>query len=147
MQLTLDSILPYALLGGGLLIGYHLLKNQQPPELSNASNTIDYPGFPQVGIETVDPLDMDDQDIWPHPYNHPKIPRYVGAPAYFQNSIPMDEQFYTDDVWYDKNLPPLLVKVSQNQPTSETYSHHHFYFENNEPEPTPLANGIFKNIV
>ena len=146
MQLTLDSILPYALLGGGLLIGYHLLKNQAPPEMSNATNTVDYPGFPQVGIDQVDPLDMDNQDIWPHPYAHPKIPRYVGAPAYFQNSIPMDESFYTDDVWYDKNLPPLLVKVSQNQPTAETYSHHHMYFEAPEPEPTPLDNGIFKNI-
>lgn len=146
--MQLDDLIMPAMVAGGLLLGYHILmSNKEAPELSAVGNTIDYPGFPQVGIEPIHELPNDNQDIWPHPYNHPKIPRYVGAPAYFQNSIPMDEEFYAgaQDVWYDKNIPPLLVKVSQNQPTSETYSHHHFYFETDGPEVSPIEVGNFKN--
>ena len=146
MQLN-DLIIP-ALVGGGLLIGYHILtSNKEAPPLSAVGNTIDYPNFPGVGIDPINEI-MDNQDVWPHPYAHPKIARYIGAPAYFQNSIPMDEDFYSNaqDVWYDKNVPPLLVKVSQNQPTSETYSHHHFYFDNDGPEISPIEVGNFKNL-
>jgi hypothetical protein len=150
--MTLNDIIPYAIMAGGLLLGAHFLmsRNEEKPELSLGTNTVDYPGFPQIGIEPIMEQELDNQDIWPHPYAHPKIPRYIGAPAYFQNSMPMEEEFYASaqDIWYDKNEPPLLVKVSQNQPSPETYSHHHFYFDQQkEPEPSPLDMGIFKNLV
>ena len=145
--MNVNDILPFAIAGAGLLLGYHILMaNKEAPPLSAAGNTVDYPTFPSIGIAPVHELPMDNQDVWPHPYNHPKIPRYIGAPAHFQNSIPMMEDFYTNDVWYDKNVPPLLVKVSQNQPTAETYSHHHMFFDQPGPEPTPLEHGILHNI-
>jgi len=148
--MNFNDIIPWAIAGGGLLLGYHILmSNKENPPMQSAASTIDYPDFPRVGIDPLHPLPFDNQDVWPHPYNHPKIARYIGAPAYFQNSIPMDEDFYANaqDVWYDKNTPPLLVKVSQNQPTPETYSHHHFYFENDGPEVSPIEIGNFKNLI
>lgn len=148
MAITFESILPYAIGAAALMVGYHFLTHkQEDPMLSAATNTPSFPDFPRVGADIIHEGPVDSQDAWPHPYAHPKIPRYIGAPAYFQNSIPMDASHYNDDIWYDKQTPPLHITVSQNLPTPETYSHHHFYFETPEPEPTPLDNGILKNIV
>ena len=90
-------------------------------------------------------MGVDPQVAFPHPYAHPIIPRYIGAPAYFQNSIPLDETHYNNGEWQGQQIPPLYVTVSQNMPTPETYSHHHMYFET-EAEPGPLENGILHNI-
>ena len=88
---------------------------------------------------------------WPHPYNHPRIPKYTyGGGDYYSNTAPIydPEYFMSNRLWYDRNEPPLLVKVSQNQPTAETYSHHHFYYDTKPGgEPRPIDYGEFKNIV
>ena len=146
-NITFNDVIPWVIGGAGLLAAHYLLTNRlSDPHLDSAGATIDYPNFPGVGTEGVDPQLTDPQIQWPHPYNHPIIPRYIGAPAYFQNSIPLDESHYNNGEWQGQQIPPLHTTVSQNMPTNETYSHHHFYFEN-EKEPTPLENGILKNIV
>jgi len=151
MQLNLNDALPWVIGGAGLLVLYHVLTDNKEtkPELAAAGNTRDFPDFPKFGSEPNPTLPLDDQDIWPHPYKHPKIPRYVGAGSYFQNTAPIydPKYFQANRKWYDLQQPPLLVTVSQNQPTPETYSHHHFYFEQNGPEEAPIDNAIFKNLV
>lgn len=148
MNLNLNDVLPYVIGGAGLLVAYHFLTHKQTaPPLAAASNTIDFPDFPRVGIDHPGAGQLpgtDPQITFPHPYNHPIIPRYVGAPAYFQQTIPMDAEFYRDDVWYDKQVPPIHITVSQNLPTPNTYSHHKMFFET-EREYSPVDMGILTN--
>lgn len=145
MNITFNDVIPWAIGGAGLLLATHFLTRQEPP-LAAAGNSINFPDFPRLGAEPFHELPTDSQDVWPHPYNHPKIPRYQGSPAYFQNSIPLAKEHYTDDVWYDKQEPPLHVTVSQNLPTPETYSHHKMFFEQPGPEMSPIDVGLLNNI-
>lgn len=149
MNITFDNILPWAVGGAGLLIAYHfLMGRQEQPRLAAAGNSPNFPDFPKLGDEPFHELaGVDPQIAFPHPYAHEPIPHYHGAGSYFQNSIPLSKEHYIDDVWYDKQEPPLHIQVSQNLPTPETYSHHKMFFESNGPEPSPLDTGILKNIV
>jgi hypothetical protein len=123
------------------------MANKEAPRLAAEGNTLDFPDFPKFGVEPFRNFPGTEEQVqWPHPYAHPIIPRYVGAPAYFQQTIPLDESHYRDDVWYDKQVPPIHVTVSANHPNPETYSHHHFYFDQ-QREPGPLENGILTNVV
>ena len=146
--MNLNDALPWIAGGVGALIIYHaLMSRNTDPQLAAAGNSIDFPDYPRIGIDNPYSVKGDPQLQWVHPYNHPVIPRYVGAPAHFQNSIPLDESHFVNDVWYDKQIPPLYVQVSQNLPTPETYSHHHFYFDERGPEPSPLDTGTLTNTV
>lgn len=146
MNITFNDAIPWIIGGVGLMVAAHFLTNKTgtPPELSAESNTVDFPSFPEFGSDLARP-EMVPSPEWPHPYAHPRIPRPVKGPAYFQNSIPLDETHYNNGEWQGQQIPPLYITVSQNMPTPETYSHHHMYFEN-EREPGPLENGILHNI-
>ena len=149
-NITFSDVLPYLIGGAGLIVAYHFLTNKHDrPQLAAVGNTPNFPDFPRVGIDHPEAgmlPSTDPQLVFRHPYNHPIIPRYTGAPAHFQNSIPLDKGHYIDDVWYDKQSPPIHIKVSQNLPTPETYSHHKMYFETNEPEQTLAEQGKLNNI-
>ena len=146
-NITFNDVLPWALGAAGLLAAHYLLTSRlSDPELSAASNTIDYPNFPGVGTDPHNQITgIDPQVAFPHPYAHPIISRYIGAPAYFQNSIQLDDTHYNNGEWQGQQIPPINTTVSQNMPTNETYSHHHFYFDQ-EREDSPIDMGILKNI-
>ena len=155
MNVPFDNVIPWVAGGIGLLVAYHFISNasnRNEPTLANATNTADYPNFPMFGREnhtfTDSPDSMSPPLEWPHPYSHPRIPKYVyGGGDYYSNTAPItDPDYFMDNrKWYDRNEPPLLVTVSQNQPTAETYSHHHFYFDQKK-EQMPIEYGEFKNI-
>ena len=149
--MNVNDAIPWIVGGLGLIVAAKFISDQNstPPPPESDAATVDFPTFPEFGsdpssFEMVPPLE------WPHPYAHPRIPRYVKGPAYFQNTAPIyDPNYFKDNqLWYGQveNYPPLQVTVSQNLPTSETYSHHHFYFDQ-KPETKPIDSGIFKNIV
>ena len=148
--MNVNDVIPWVIGGVGLIVAAKFISDQNstPPPESNEA-TIDYPNFPDMtsdppGIEMVPSLE------WPHPYAHPRIPRYVKGPAYFQNTAPIyDPDYFKDNqLWYGQveNYPNLHVTVSQNLPTPETYSHHHFYFDQRREE-SPIDSGIFKNLI
>ena len=149
--MNVNDAIPWIVGGIGLIVAAKFITDQtnsSPPPSESDAATTDFPSFPEFGSEIPAP-EMVPALEWPHPYGHPRIPRYPKSPAYFQNSAPIyDPEYFKDNLWYGQveNYPPLHVTVSQNLPTAETYSHHHFYFDQ-RPETKPIDSGIFKNIV